>query len=203
MAQKSRVSRSIKNVRLASRSKLKKEIKALERDAPKQVYGPTRQATARTTRSWCMNLVAQLHLLGTYGSEDIAQYLNERHGIELKSVTIRKYIAQMRKKWQEQAMADTNTMITQELAKIQQIEEYAIGALRDGSLRVADNGAFVQLGDSKDFCDIMLKISKRRSTLMGLDKAQKIEFTDGRVSELSDDELETILKAARKTKPAA
>lgn len=185
-----------------ARQTLLKRIKETEDQKP-DISIRARRSSVNTTRSWCMNLVAQLHLLGTYNSEDIAAYLKERHGIDLRPVTIRKYIGEMRTKWQEMAMQDTNTMITGELSKLQQLEEFAIGALRSGGLRVTDDGAFVQLSNPEGFCGIMLKISKRRSALMGLDKAQKIIVKDERTSELTDEELETILKSARKAKGAA
>lgn len=151
----------------------------------------------RHTAAWVRTLVAQMYLTGGHTSETIAEYLDERFGIKIKSVTVRAHLSVLKKDWQEQAAQDTATMITQELGKLAQLEKYAIETLRDGSMRVADNGAFVQLGYAKDFCDIMLKIAKRRSNLLGLDKTPALILKDARTSELSDEELEAIIKGKR------
>ena len=155
----------------------------------------------RATRAWLKNLVASLYLTGEHTADSITEYLKERHQIDLKAVTIRKYLVEMKRSWQETALQDTNTMITQELARLAQLEQFAIGALRDGGLRVTDDGTYVQLGNAENYCDIMLKISKRRSALMGLDKGQKVILKDERASELTDEELEHII-GMRKGKAA-
>jgi hypothetical protein len=151
----------------------------------------------KATLAWIRNIVAQLHLTGQFTGEDISAYMMDEYGIRIPAATVRTHIGVMRKAWQAQAMQDTNSQITEELARLSQLEQYAINTLRDGGLRVSEQGTFIQIGDSVDFCNIMLKISKRRSTLMGLDKAQKITLTDARTSELSDEELEAIIRQAK------
>jgi hypothetical protein len=93
-------------------------------------------------------------------------------------------------------MEDMNVVITKELAKLAELEVFAINSLR-GGLRVMDNGALIEFGNAKAFCDVMLKIIKRRSALLGLDQTEKIALTDRPVSELSDQELERIINMAQ------
>jgi len=61
-----------------------------------------------------------------------------------------------------------------------ELEQTAIQGIRDG-------------GKPVEFVDSMIKIAKRRASLLGLDKAKKLEVKHG-LESLTDEELEATIR---------
>lgn len=143
-------------------------------------HNPPNSEAARRLKAWRQNLVAQLVLTGTMTLEDIREYLMNVHGYAISGGQLSKDIKQMRERWAKQSLENTDTAIRAELNKLAELEQTAIQGIRDG-------------GKIVDFVDSMLKIAKRRSSLLGLDKAKKLEVKHG-LESLSDEELEATIR---------
>ncbi len=126
-------------------------------------------------------LVTGLYLTGQYREVDIAEKL------AISVPTVSRDLKHMRELWLEQATTSTDEWCRRELAKLAALEETALEDLKHKGL-------------VREFCDVMLKVMKRRAELLGLDEARRLEITGKEggplaayVSRLTDEELENIL----------
>lgn len=140
----------------------------------------TRKAKEATTREYRQCLVAMLYLTSARTQKQIAEYILDAYGVEVSVAQIDRDIKDMRTRWRKSAILNTTDATERELAKLDELEAAAIELYETGMV--------------KDFIASMLKIAKRRSCLKGLDKPFKIQSSDNRTSDLSDAELDRILK---------
>lgn len=134
------------------------------------------------------DLVSQLYLTGKHTAESIVAWIRDNCGETIGVGTIHDDLKKMRQQWQDNALRNTNDHVTNELAKLDNLESLLLEQLVSGSLNTVD------------YATESVRIAKRRAALLGLDKAQKLVVDDRRTADLDDAELESIILDFKKQK---
>lgn len=134
----------------------------------------------RNMNSFRRSMISHLHLTGMT-NDGIVEYFKINYPELPITLNYVSYALEFtKKKWRESYLKDTTEITENELQKLDSLEASLLELHEQGEIR--------------DFSDQMLKIAKRRSSLLGLDKAKKVEVSVP-LSDLSDEELERIIKA--------
>lgn len=128
-------------------------------------------------------LVALYWLTGQYNHTELAQKLNEE-GVAASEDSVRRDVAALKSQWKRQSLQDIGSVIEQEVAKLDTLEEVLLNDFK--------NKRF----GADAYADRMLKIAERRARLLGADQPAKLHvLTDHRdVSQLTNEELDAIIR---------
>lgn len=108
-------------------------------------------------------------------AEEIAVHLGEVYGVECTAQTVAADLWHQRKRWAETVEMDTTKLVERELTDLEAAREMVV--MLHGR------------GETKEAIETLLKIQKRRSMLLGLDKPIKIELGVKRAESLTDAEI--------------
>jgi hypothetical protein len=152
-------------------------------DLPARIQAPHDATVRRKTLLFRRGIVGHLLVLG-YTAPAIIEYFHTYH-VDIPNLTlqaIQSDMRLMRAQWRDTYQRNSEEVLEKEIAKLDALEQSAI--------------ELYEAGNVVDFQKSMIMIAKRRSALLGLDKAKKVQL-DGRImgSNLSDAELESIINA--------
>jgi hypothetical protein len=139
------------------------------------------QATVLAYRRYIVAHLA-LHTGLTY--DDIAKHVEDIYGIQCNAGMIKADIVSLRKRWADTAGLTTEKLVERELTVLAEVED-----------KVQE---LYTRGEVKEYTECVLKIQKRRSTLLGLDKPLKISVHKPPVYEMTDVELQKLLADGEK-----
>lgn len=152
-------------------------------ELPKR-YTFTSEVRAKMLRSRILFrrcLTAQLHLMNRWTQQQIADYLAEQYpDLKVTAATVSSDICESRRIWEQSCLMNTATACENEVAKLDALE--------------ASLTQLYEEGDVATYADQMLKVAKRRSALLGFDKAKKLDVSVRPLEDLSDAELEQIIR---------
>jgi len=159
--------------------------------------------------------IAKLALFGRPTQQEIA----DKIGVDV--ATVCRHLKAIRGEWKQQAQADINEVIAQELQKLDELEAQALAewerSKKDYQKKVAESGGRGgkkakietggQCGDPR-YLQVILGIQDRRAKLLGTDKPQKVAPTNPDGTEpykpMTDAELDArILELSKKLGPEA
>jgi hypothetical protein len=137
-------------------------------------------------------LVANARLNGKKTCEQISEHLADL-GVEAGTSTVYRDLEILEAEWREAAALSIAKIKEADLNKLSELEKLLELELHAGSTLDVDK-----------YTELLLRIQDRRSKLLGLDAAKKMEIggRDGgpiKVQSLKDSELEEIITAGRQT----
>jgi hypothetical protein len=132
-------------------------------------------------------IVAMLYLAGGHTERSIAEHL-QQYGLGCTIATVSRDLKALKQGWMDSANQTTTQWQIRELGKLGFLEEVLLTHLTHGAI------------EAGKYADVMTKILKRRSELLGLDAPKQVAITDHRdphkVSLLTDEELERVIATA-------
>jgi hypothetical protein len=161
---------------------------AVEDKAPKPDLRTVHQKRVAYRRM----LVANARLNGKKTCEAISEHLADL-GVEAGTSTVYRDLEVLEAEWREAAALSIAKIKEADLNKLSELEKLLELELHAGSTLDVDK-----------YTELLLRIQDRRSKLLGLDAAKKMEIggRDGgpiKVQSLKDSELEEIITAGRQT----
>lgn len=138
-------------------------------------------ATIRAHRRY---IVSHLALHSGLEHEDIAKHVNEIYGYDCNAQTVADDLVHLRKQCTAVAELATEKLVKRELNTLAELEAKAQELYTRGQV--------------KDYSETILKIQKRRSMLLGLDKPIKVAVHRPRTQDMTDEELEAAQKRGEK-----
>jgi hypothetical protein len=138
------------------------------------------RALIRNKRLFRRQMVSSWLLKGYTFAKILAVWNDEHPEFGCSLETIKDDIEALQRQWKATASFTTEQAIQRELQKLDGLEDIC--------------EELTNQGETKDAGELLLKVIKSRRCLLGLDKAKKVAILDARASDLTDEDIDRMLK---------